>query len=596
MNNLKFLIVAVTCLILTVSCEKETILLVTEDSRNCSFPEQGGNKQIVFTCNNSWDVSVSDSWIHVSPSSGSSSNKEIILTISCDPNSTYDSRTASLILSSRDLSEIISISQNAKNELLVSPEKFYLSNEAQTVEIEINSNVEYTITIDDNCKDWIAQSETKGLSTNVTFFKITANLTYDSREGKIYFVQKDGTANEVTIIQQQLDAFFHYAPDNNMLSFKEQTFEIKTLTNIAVDVIIDSEWITYEETRGLNESSIILKIKENKTFEKRFGKVVLKHNLLEYIIELTQYGQPINLSYKGTANCYIVPPTDGYYCIDASVSGNDKSYLIKGGTKASIIWEAAGDHSQEKLIDSIEYEIESGRIIFRTTQLEGNALIALKDENDTIIWSWHLWLTLYDPDVSYTTFSDGAVLMNRYLGANSEETPGAYYQWGRKDPFLYGKYKYVSINEDTGTVAFSISHPDTYLSYRYELSEWDWNYEHSSTWSSSKSVYDPCPPGWKVMDSSCFSSLPDDFTLEVNNSCIIIGEPLCTPSSKFGYTSLLHSTGSIDWGARIVSIWTNRGSYHSFYDALGIDITDYGIQNWVSSGRAYGECVRCQRE
>lgn len=594
MKYIQILIVAVSCLFLNISCEKETMLIFSEDILNLYFPEQGGSQQIVFSCNKEWSVAVSDSWLHVTPSSGSSSEKDIILNITCDSNLTYDARNATIIVSSDHLSETISVYQDAKIGLLVSPDKIYLTNEAQTIDVEVSSNVEYSIVIDNACKEWISQVNTKGLSANVEVFNIAANSTYDNREGTIHFIQGDGTATDVIITQQQLDAFFLLSSDNNSLSYKDQTFEIKALTNIPVDVIIDSDWITYEETRALNETSIFLKINENKTFEKRSSKVVLKHNLLEYVIDFTQYGQPIDLSYEGTANSYIVPLTDAYFSIDASIAGNDKSHLLVGGTKASIVWESLDYYMQENLIDDLEYDSESGRIIFLTSQSEGNVLIALHDENDTIIWSWHLWLTDYNPNENYITLNNGEILMDRYLGAKTEETGGLYYQWGRKDPFAPGKYNSTIINENTGTVEYSISHPDTYLKYYYDDTNWDWNYEHSAKWSSTKTIYDPCPPGWKVMDSSCFSSLPNWSSVERNENCFIIGEPICTPAAKFGYTGLLHSAGHIQ-GESSALLWTNRGSYHSFYVAFEISMGDNGFYSGFG-GRAYGQCVRCQRE
>lgn len=61
-----------------------------------------------------------------------------------------------------------------------------------------------------------------------------------------------------------------------------------------------------------------------------------------------------------------------------------------------MLWESFGtDESITKgeLIQSIKYE--NGNLYFKTadTYREGNAVIAAKDANGTILWSWHIWLT-----------------------------------------------------------------------------------------------------------------------------------------------------------------------------------------------------------
>ncbi len=111
----------------------------------------------------------------------------------------------------------------------------------------------------------------------------------------------------------------------------------------------------------------------------------------------------------------------------------------------------------------------------------GNVLVGVRRANDaalTYLWSWHLWITDYDPDAIYTDVANskwgadyapanetGAIhryapangytlwnddglykdkyIMDRNLGAKSTEYDaetkknGMYYQFGRKDPFPY---------------------------------------------------------------------------------------------------------------------------------------------------------------
>lgn len=115
-----------------------------------------------------------------------------------------------------------------------------------------------------------------------------------------------------------------------------------------------------------------------------------------------------------------------------------------------------------------------------TEDYRGNILVGVRKTDDselTYLWSWHLWVTDYDPDAIYTDVAQskwgdnyapgnqtGAIhryapangytlwndngfykdkyIMDRNLGAKSTEFDstyknGMYYQFGRKDPFPY---------------------------------------------------------------------------------------------------------------------------------------------------------------
>jgi hypothetical protein len=90
-------------------------------------------------------------------------------------------------------------------------------------------------------------------------------------------------------------------------------------------------------------------------------------------------------------------------------------------------------------------------------------------------------------------------MMDRNLGATSAKPGdasalGLLYQWGRKDPFLGS----TSISEDieaastlkwpdpvastkeTGTIAYSVSHPTTFITTREENYDWYYTGEFST--------------------------------------------------------------------------------------------------------------------
>lgn len=224
-----------------------------------------------------------------------------------------------------------------------------------------------------------------------------------------------------------------------------------------------------------------------------------------------------NLSKDGTANCYIVS-ADGHYSFDA-VKGNSDEPVGEVASVA-VLWESTGTNeylSVGALVQNPTYA--DGVVSFDVAKFKaGNAVIAAKDASGNILWSWHIWLT---DKPSRHTYNNGAgVMMDRHLGATSYQpgevgSLGLFYQWGRKDPFLNSSRidacqaakstltwpDAVPTSAETGTVAYAIANPTVFISAD-DHNCYDWHYatRDDSLWKAQKTIYDPCPSGWRVPD------------------------------------------------------------------------------------------------
>ena len=230
----------------------------------------------------------------------------------------------------------------------------------------------------------------------------------------------------------------------------------------------------------------------------------------------------VDLSEGGTANSYIVSEAGSYKFTPAKGNSNESVGAI---ASAETLWETFGTDVTPNVGDLVKnVKYENGMISFETpsTFKEGNAVIAAKNANGTILWSWHIWLT--DKPEEQVYYNNAGTMMDRNLGATSA-TPGdvgglgLLYQWGRKDPFLGSSSisedilakstiswpLSVESNSSNGTIEYVTVHPTTFITNN---SYSDWCYTGSSStdiirWtesSSAKSVYDPCPVGWRVPD------------------------------------------------------------------------------------------------
>ena len=230
-----------------------------------------------------------------------------------------------------------------------------------------------------------------------------------------------------------------------------------------------------------------------------------------------------DLSSSASANCYIVSKTGIYKFKPVKGNSNES---VGDVASASMLWETFGTDTAPDMFDLISaFCYKDGYIAFKTSDTfkEGNAVIAAKDADGNILWSWHIWLT--DKPQGQVYYNSAGTMMDRNLGATSA-TPGdvgalgLLYQWGRKDPFLGSSSisddveakstitwpSAVGSNSSNGTIAYATAHPTTFITYNTLDNDWCYpgSYSTDNTrWTASdktKSIYDPCPAGWRVPD------------------------------------------------------------------------------------------------
>ena len=338
-----------------------------------------------------------------------------------------------------------------------------------------------------------------------------------------------------------------------------------------------------------------------------------------------------DLSATSSANCYIISQS-GSYCFPV-VRGNASSDWLVKTTESEVLWESFGTDVEPKVGDIIKsVYFEEGYISFKTANpfKEGNAVIAAKDASGNIIWSWHIWLTDEPQEQEY--FNNAGTMMDRNLGATSA-TPGKVgalgllYQWGRKDPFLGSSSivnctnakstitwpSSVSSDSSTGTIAYSIANPTTFIEKNWE--DYEWYYPGSEStdntfWTrsdKSKSIYDPCPSGWRVPDGGdngvWSKALGTSARIKHSYDSSNMGMNF---SGKFGAASMIWYPGAACRDGENGRLYNNgeedmNGEYWAVpadsNDWLSLFLTDTGYVNPSTGGSsADGRSVRCIKE
>lgn len=273
---LLFAIIASSVLFFS-SCEKETVLVV--DQQLLMFTETGGSQIISLTANKPWTAKADQSWCKVAPTAGEDAASSPI-SINCEPNTSYDSRTCNITFTCAELTKTVSVTQSESNGLIISQTDYSISSDALQINVEVQANVKFSVAVDDACKSWIRHTATKGLTTNTVVLDVSENDTYDAREGWVKISQTDGTLfSTVKITQAQRDTI-HVEAEELTIHSRGGLLEITVASNADYSVNIEDsakDWISVVETKAIRESKITLKIEPNEIEEPREGKVTVQN-------------------------------------------------------------------------------------------------------------------------------------------------------------------------------------------------------------------------------------------------------------------------------------------------------------------------------
>lgn len=352
-----------------------------------------------------------------------------------------------------------------------------------------------------------------------------------------------------------------------------------------------------------------------------------------------------DLSKVASANCYIVSGSDtGGDYDNAGKIYKFKAYKGKSSThvgtiqSVGILWETyntADAVTEHTVIAAADYDKQSSNdyyeIVFRMPAQakfhRGNAVIAAYDgpydgegkPTGNILWSWHIWVPNDMPSTNTYGFGTHA-MMSRNLGALVDaagdastdvdiRSLGLMYQWGRKDPFpgadsffsSQGSHAAATYPESkhttaTGklTIAQGISSPTQYGKGANDTDDWTTE-PATSLWAGTKTIYDPCPPSYRVPTRA-------DVTF-INSGASILSENkntthywfnLGTPATQFASTGFIEEGGlsnyrnierSIIWAAETNSEGKGRCALYN-----------NGSLSATSQCKARGGIIRCIAE
>ena len=256
-----------------------------------------------------------------------------------------------------------------------------------------------------------------------------------------------------------------------------------------------------------------------------------------------------------------------------------------------------------------------------------NGIISVLNASGIVMWSWHIWV--WSDDLTPVEITNKTGVKYNILPANlatkKSTTAGKmynwFYQWGRPTPMLppadyrstsnatnYGVKKFTVSSAKAGTYGVGIQNPQMF--YKNSSSPYNWfgAASYYNLWDANcvstgnsdndvvKTVYDPCPPGFKMPNGNTFTYFSSSNVIgSFNNGWYFKRNSEDTTGVFFPVSGYRDSSdGSLNGVGGYGYVWLssansqNNAYYLIFYSSV--------VNPQSSLSRAYGFSVRPVQE
>ena len=285
--------------VLTVTQKDGDAIILSKDKFD--IPEEGGNVTVEVKSNIQYEVSIPSqfqNWIKHEPETKAITVKNFTFTIL--ENKEYEKREGYIVFNGNSLKDTVHIYQTADpRTLILSKDTYNISSAKESIEVELKSNVNYSISIPSSASHWIKLLETKAIRTDKIYFEIEENTTYDNRSAQVFIKDKNSSLCDTLYINQlQQNALILSQKQYEVLAGGEQ-ISIEVQSNIDYEIIIPKtvqEWIEQmPQSKAFTKSMINLEVKPNPTDDVRSAQIFIKdkNSTLSDTVQVTQAAKGI---------------------------------------------------------------------------------------------------------------------------------------------------------------------------------------------------------------------------------------------------------------------------------------------------------------
>ena len=303
--------------------DKTSTISVTQSSKSfgitptsLSFTDKSGSQNVAIETDGTWEATTTDTWISLTPSSGSGTS-ELIVTVS--ENTTDSKRNGTVTITMGDKSLTVSVSQDGKY-LTINNPLLSCTSKGGTIDITVSTNDTWTATVSEGAS-WISLSKDKGNGTADIEAIISDNASVNERSGSIVIEANHGQSVKISITQ---DARYLTVDTREVLFYAKggtsETITVSTDGTFKIDCT--DSWLSINQT----DNTFTVTATENEGNDARVGKINISlTDLVEGAYSLTLTVTQLNNGGSFLLNSY---DEDTNY--DKNNKGTTTSLTISG--------------------------------------------------------------------------------------------------------------------------------------------------------------------------------------------------------------------------------------------------------------------------
>ncbi len=249
-----------------------------------SFAAGASSSPVAVTANVSWTVTDNQTWITVSPTSGSGNGS---FTVSATANTGTTTRTGTVTVTGGGLTRTVAVTQVAPStsNLTVSPTSVSLASAASSASFTITSNVGWTVT--DNLS-WLTIAVASGSNNATVAINATANTAASSRSATVT-VTGGGITRTVAVTQAGTTAnTLTVSASTLTLAAAASSGSVSITSNVNWTVTDDQSWLTVSPTSGTGNATLTLSATANTATAARTGTVTVSGGGITRTLAITQ--------------------------------------------------------------------------------------------------------------------------------------------------------------------------------------------------------------------------------------------------------------------------------------------------------------------
>lgn len=236
-----------------------------------NIDKDGGSADITVSCDEDWTVSVEESWVSLSLTTGSGNGT---FTVTAEPNTFSEMRQSVVTVISGFLSSRVIVTQAASEapiSLTVSPDTLYAAYTGGFKHFSITSNASWSLTTPND--DWITLQTTSGTGNGEIDIVVDYNGSETERVGVVNVIHNFTVMASVVVVQEGKPNIFETDVTEINVHPEGGEYTIQLTANQSWTTGCDSGWMTCTPESGNGNGTLVVNVEPLISMHPRSGSI-----------------------------------------------------------------------------------------------------------------------------------------------------------------------------------------------------------------------------------------------------------------------------------------------------------------------------------